>query len=103
MYAHKGIPEVQPDQLEYTVVGKDNVSICVTILLECVYVLCVYGLRPRVLRLAIQPASPFVYVWYREIGGDLAGIVSIIQYSMQSQFLSHMCTFWISTYMFHIP
>ncbi|EAY92559.1 hypothetical protein OsI_14299 [Oryza sativa Indica Group] len=26
VYAHKGIPEVQPDQLEYTVVGKDNVK-----------------------------------------------------------------------------
>uniref|UniRef100_A0A0E0KWU1 Uncharacterized protein n=1 Tax=Oryza punctata TaxID=4537 RepID=A0A0E0KWU1_ORYPU len=26
VYAHKGIPKVQPDQIEYTVVGKDNVK-----------------------------------------------------------------------------
>ena len=71
MYAHKGFPKVRPDQIEYIVVCKNNVSIHVTILLECVYVLCVYGLRLRVLRLAIQSASPFMYVWYREIGISL--------------------------------
>ena len=31
MYAHKGIPEIRPDKIEYNVICKDNVSIRVTI------------------------------------------------------------------------